>query len=501
MGRRLPVWGALTVRSLSTKLILALLVILIATGAGFLWLAKWSSDRYAQEVRQRLNAMVAQYIVAEENFFADAAVNVAALERVAHMAMVINPAAEVYLLDAQGNILGHAQPAGQVQATRVDLGPLTRYLNGSAAPPVFGDDPRNPGRHKVFSVAEVRNDEKLDGYVYVVLGGARYDSEAARVLDSYILRTSAIGAAAIIAVALIAGLLLFRFLTRRLRLLARGLEAFEASGFREPVHIGARRSRGDEIDALARTFDSMSATIVDQITQLQVTDRTRRELIANVSHDLRTPVASMKGYLDTLLMSDADLSNEQRQRYLAVASKHGAYLAELVEDLFELSCLDSGLVQPTTEVFSLSELVQDVAQKYELQAAQARISLQPHVDAGVALVEADIGMIQQVLENLIANALRHTPASGQISVTVTPDQNMVSTMVADTGQGIPNDALPFIFDRAYSGSGPSSEPRANTGLGLAIVKRILELHHASIRVTSQVGRGTAFRFDLPIASP
>ena len=243
----------------------------------------------------------------------------------------------------------------------------------------------------------------------------------------------------------------------------------------------------------------MSSTIVDQINRLETTDRTRRELIANVSHDLRTPIASMQGYLDTLILKQESLSEDERQRYLEVASNHCAYLAKLVGDLFELSCLDSGLIQPRTEIFSLSELVQDVAQKYQLQAAQRRVRLEPHVESGVPLVDADIGMIQQVLENLIGNALKHTPPKGEISVTVTPNGDRVSTVVADTGNGIAGDDLPFIFQRAYTGANNASNRRANAGLGLAIVKRILDLHRCPIDVTSQVGNGSAFRFELPVA--
>ncbi len=366
---------------------------------------------------------------------------------------------------------------------------------------VFGSDPRNPGERKVFSAAPIDVDGRRAGYVYVVLGGEKYESEASRVLDSHILRVSVGSVVALVFVSALIGLLAVRLLTRRLRRLVGDLQAFEDGGFREPVSASQGSANGgDEIHALRGTFHEMSATIVDQIRQLETTDRTRRELIANVSHDLRTPIASMKGYLDTLIIKHDALDDEKRRHYLQVASRHSAYLGKLVEDLFELSCLDSGVIQPHREAFSLSELVQDVAQKYQLQAAQARITLAPHVEGGVPLVNADIGMIQQVLENLIGNALRHTPARGEISVTVTPGANRVTTTVADTGQGIASDDLPHIFNRAYTGGEDRQKTRANAGLGLAIVKRILDLHQSEITVTSRVGEGSAFRFELPLST-
>ncbi len=487
------------IRSLSTKLVIALLILLISVGLVFMWLAKWSSDRYHQEITQRLNSTIAMYIMNEETLLDGDEVNTTALEHFGHMAMVINPVAEVYLLDVRGNILGHALPLADVNATRVGVEPIQRYLSGTSLPPIRGDDPRNPQEKKVFSAAPIEVDGEVAGYVYVVLGSAKYESEAERVLDSHILRISIMSVGAIIFVSGLAGLLIVSFLTRRLRRLVGDLQAFESGGFREPIAQARRDRHGDEIDTLRGTFHDMSATIADQIDRLKTTDRTRRELIANVSHDLRTPIASMKGYLDTLIIKHDSLGSEQSRRYLEVASHHSAYLGKLVEDLFELSCLDSGVIQPNPESFSLSELVQDVAQKYQLQAAQARITLEPHVDSGVPLVDADIGMIQQVLENLIGNALRHTPASGSISVTVTPARDHVITVVADTGQGIASDDLPHIFNRAYSGGDSSAQTRANAGLGLAIVKRILDLHHCHIAVTSKVGEGSAFRFELPVA--
>ncbi|MFT5449431.1 MAG: two-component system OmpR family sensor kinase [Gammaproteobacteria bacterium] len=487
--------------SLNRKLLLAMLVVLVGLGIGYVSLSNWSNARYSQEVTQRLNAMIAQYVVAEEDFFANGTANLDALQHVAQMAMIINPAVEVYLLDTDGRILGHGVPAEQVRLERVNIEPLEQYLRdgGAVRGPVFGDDPRDSESQRVFSVAPVMADGELAGYLYVVLGGATYQSIAEAVHESHILRVYVAAAVALLLFAVLTSVLVFSFLTRRLSTLVKRVDAFSASGFLEPVVFPTPRGRADEIDFLASTFNELSATVVEHISRLKQTDRTRRELIANVSHDLRTPIASMQGYIDTLLIKHDTLSAQQRDSYLRVASKHGCYLGKLVDDLFELSCLDSGLVKPKREVFSMNELVQDVVQKYQLQAAQARIRLEQDIDGDLSLVDADIGMIQQVLENLISNALKHTPVSGKVSLSVVPGKGAVVTTIADTGMGIPNDDLPYIFDRAYKASNSASNLRANAGLGLAIVKKILELHHAPISVHSHVGAGCAFRFELPVA--
>ena len=488
--------------SLNRKLMLTMLAILVGLGIGYVSLSNWSTARYHQEVTQRVNAMIAPYVVAAETFFDGDDVNLGALAHVAQMAMVINPAVEVYLLDLNGKILGHAFPPEQVQISHVALAPLQTYLRqgGTVRGPLFGDDPRNSQRKRVFSVAKVRSDDKPAGYLYVVLGGETYESIAEGVHNNHSMRVYAAAALTLLLFAMLTSALVFTFLTRRLTKLVKSVEAFAAGGFREAVAYPRSQGKGDEIDFLAGTFSELSATVVDHINRLEQNDLTRRQLIANVSHDLRTPIASMQGYIDTLLIKYEDLSPQQRQRYLQVASTHGQYLGKLVEDLFELSCLDSGLVTPRREVFSMSELVQDVVQKYQLQAAQARVQLDPHVEVDLALVDADIGMIQQVLENLIGNALRHTPASGKVSLFVAPGNDAVVTTIADTGTGIPSEDLPHIFDRAYKATNSASSLRANAGLGLAIVKRILDLHQAPISVHSRLGNGSAFSFELPLAS-
>jgi signal transduction histidine kinase len=279
------------------------------------------------------------------------------------------------------------------------------------------------------------------------------------------------------------------------------MEAFRRSDFRQPVEVPAalRRDSGDEIDRLGVTFDRMVRRIVDQIGQIQHADASRRELIANVSHDLRTPLASLQGAIETLLIKGAELSEAEKRRYLDLALKNCKGLGHSTVELFELATLESHDRPLCVEPFSIAELVQDVAQKFRPEAERRRLTLETDAPANLPFVSADIGLIERVFENLIENAMKYTPAGGTIRLSLVSDRERAVARVADTGRGIPAEDLPRVFDRSYRVDRERGDAPEGAGLGLAIAKRILELHGSSIGVESAVGAGTTFSFDLAVA--
>lgn len=225
----------------------------------------------------------------------------------------------------------------------------------------------------------------------------------------------------------------------------------------------------------------------------------RRDLIANVSHDLRTPLASLRGYVDTLLIKDDSLNFDKRRSYLEIVAKQSERLSHLVEQLFELAKLDFKGFEIDREPLKLDELGGDVLQKFELGAEQQEIALRFEAPDDVPFVHADIGLIERALENLIDNALKHSRAGGAVTLAIGCEQNQVRTKVTDSGDGIPEKDLPHIFDRFYRGD--KSRGTAGAGLGLAITKRIVELHGSRISVASSAESGTCFSFALEVANP
>ena len=490
-------------KSLYSKLAAVLTGLFCLVGLAIIVVTIFSTDMYQQEVNQRLNNKLADHIVAERLLMQNNRVNQEALEDIFHMLMVINPSIEIYLLDTEGTILAFSAAPDKVKRKRVDLGPVKRLLEGHATIPVSGEDPRSPGGKKVFTAARIPEQGELQGYLYVILGGETYDSVVHKLKASYILQLSTWMIFASLLFALVAGLVLFASLTGRLKRLANAMDAFKSGTRKSQIEFLPQKSghRADEIDRLGSTFTQMAARIEDQMEQLQRADATRRELIANVSHDLRTPLATLQGYIETLLLKEDSLGPEERRSYLQTAIKHCERLSILVSELLELAKLDSSDIRVEPEPFNLSELAHDVVQKFQLKAAEKQIALLTKFDKDLPFVNADIGMIERVLENLIENAIQNTPRGGSISLVLRPQSEDIAIQVSDTGCGIPTEELAHIFDRFYQLDKSRKSEQGHSGLGLAITKKILELHDRSINVVSALGSGTTFSFQLPAKSP
>jgi len=498
-------------KSLFAKLSLALLLVVTLLGSGFFLIERYSTQNYYEEITQRLNASIAMYVTGERQLMENFVVNRDALSLLAQQAMIINPAVEVYLLDTDGNILAHTFPPESIVQKKVDLEPIKALIGGNVDMPLRGTDPRNQHREKIFSAFPVMYNDVLQGYLYAVLGGAKYDELANTVRHSYVQRLSVGALLAIVLGAFLIGLLVFWLFTRRLSLLTTRVNAFTDSGFGENAQgsipggdLGSLTSavdhEADEIGQLEYAFSAMSNKLYEQFENLKKTDQLRRELVSNVSHDLRTPLASMHGYVETLLIKNDELSPEKRLEYLEIARKHTQRLGELIGDLFELSKLDSASIHPSLEAFSLAELLHDTVHEFGLDAEKRNIDLSVEAPDDPSIVFADIGLVQRVLENLIRNALKFTPAGGKIIISLDNKPGAVAVAIQDTGCGIAEEDLEHVFDRFYRAENASQESTNNAGLGLAIVRKILDLHGSRITVSSQPDRGTCFKFDLPTSA-
>ncbi len=242
----------------------------------------------------------------------------------------------------------------------------------------------------------------------MVLGGDSYTGAAQMYASSYTLQASAAWSGLGPLFALCTALGLFAYLTRRLRRLSAAMTAFSDGDGQARMALPSGGG-GDEIDRVASGFNAMAERISQQLERLRHKDRLRRELVANVSHDLRTPLASLGGHLETLSLKEGELSGSERRRYLDTALQAAERLNRLVAELFELAKLEAAEIRPTPEPFSLPELVQDVMQKLAMRAQGEGVKLVQRFASGVPFVLADIGLIERVLENLLTNALRHTP--------------------------------------------------------------------------------------------
>jgi len=491
------------------KLAAVLFGLFCLIGTVAILLTLYATQSYFQEVSQKLNRTLAERMVSEKILMEEGRVNDEVLKEIFHQLMVINPSIELYLLDPQGTILTFSAPPGKVKRRHISLDPIEQFLSGAVDFPILGDDPRSLTRKKVFSAFPIETlGGSIEGYLYIILGGEEFDSVMQVLEESYILRLSVWTVGTILVLTLLAGLLCLKLLTQKLNSLALAMDSFRRGELSAQPDVSSQSDarpsearRGDEIDALGTTFTQMAELIRRQVQHVRQTDQLRRELVADVSHDLRTPVTSLQGYLETLLLKEGALSPQERRGYLEIAAAQSKHLGKLIAELFELAKLNSPETIPHVETFSLGELVQDVVQKFRLAVEQKHVTLQAKLGTDLAFVSADIGLIERVLENLIENALRYTPPGGRITVSLSRMGENIMTQVTDTGCGIPPEDLSHIFDRYYQVGKQQQTSDRGAGLGLAITKRILELHGSAIAVQSAVNRGTTFSFHLAAAQP
>ena len=486
--------------SFSQRLSAVFVVLLLACCAASVALQMRGSERHEQEVIQRLSLDLAPQIARYPELMEPRGFNPSAVSGLFDKLMAVNPSVEVYLLDAGGRIQSYSAPEGAVKRLQVDLAPVRRLLGGGALP-IFGDDPRSPDGRKVFSAAPLKAAGRDAGYVYVILQGESRESLAARVNAGSAANAMLWSMALVALLGLVAGLAAFRLITRPLRTLTEAVRGLETQGMSwlpqaRPLLRQAARS-GGEIALLGQSFERLAQRTQEQWQALRNQDQQRRELFANLSHDLRTPLTSLHGYLETLRMKSEVLEPQEQRRYLDIALEQSRKVGRLAQEMFELARLEYGVVKPEMEQFFLTDLLQDVFQKFELAVEAKHQCLVADIAPGLPPITADLAMMERVLMNLIDNAVRAAPEGGEITVELQPHaQGGIEVTVRDTGPGISAALQEHLFERpAFTGYAAAQGARSG-GFGLMIVHRILQLHESTIRLMSRPGAGAVFRFVL-----
>ena len=489
-------------KTLNGRIALAVIALIGLISVFYIVVAVQTTQLYQQEIQQKLNRTLADHIAKDIPLLSDGTANQPALKDLFHTLMIVNPSIELYLVDVRGQILSFNAPPGKVKLKVIALSPVQKFLAHDTERPIRGNDPRNPDRSKVFSAAPVYENDVLAGYLYIVLAGENYDTVVDMIRDSYILRLLFWLGLAGAGLGLVAGFGALKWLTRRVKQISFSVEGFKNSEFRTPIKLRnwQSESSGDEIDKMGATIEQMSQVIVGQVQQLRQADVTRRELMANISHDLRTPLTSMRGYLETLQIKKNTLTDAEQDKYIDLTIKHSERLSALITDLFELAMLESPDSRAQIEHFSLAELTHDVIQKFEYKTAQKKLQVRCEIPEHAPFARGDIAMIERVLENLIENAIKFSHDGGTLTICVTHDGGELEVKVVDTGIGIAEEELPNVFQRFYCVDGARSDRAKSSGLGLAIAHRILQLHGSDIQVDSIPGKGSSFFFSLPIAT-
>lgn len=480
--------------SLVWRIGIVFLAILLTLSAVYVYIAAWTAEMYYQEAVQKLGAEIAPHIASGNNCFINGEANEEVLRDVFHDVMVINPSIEVYLLDKEGKILTFYAPNKKVVLEYIPLDPVNEFIKTGGSKMVMGHDPKNERAEKTFSAAEVYEDSVLMGYIYVILEGEQYENASQLLLGSYIVRLAVRSMTITFIAAAIISMLALTVITRNVRRVVQDVRKFKEGDLSSRIKIKGKT----ELNEFGDAFNDMADTIVQNIKDMKTMDNLRRDLIANVSHDLRTPLATIQGYIETIMMKSDTLSDEERKNYLNTIFSSAERLKNLVSELFELSRLEAREKKPNPESFSIAELVQDIQQKNLVIAEAKKIVLKLEFSPDLPFVYADIGMMEKVLQNLLDNAIKFTQDDGTITISMQPEKDFIIVCVSDTGKGISKEELPNIFDRYQQTDRGNIDENTGLGLGLAIVKKMLEVHDIKIDVQSNEGVGTSFIYRVPV---
>lgn len=482
---------------------------------GVIWLvAHQAQQRYFEEKTQELSRPIPMFIAQQVPLFSNGNFNREALAELATHVMIINPSLQLYLLDTQGQVIASAVDDALVVKKLIDLEPVHQFLNEQGASTVYGDDPMSLDGEQIFSAYPV-SDAGLGtsgcapcGYVYAVVNVEPISSIWQAFVGSQALRYATEILFAIILCVILVTVALFFMLTRPLRSTAREIAQWQlAAGETDqktPGIVLSAQGAGNELKLLENTCRDMAHRLTRQYQELETADFQRRQLFTRLSHDLRTPLTSVCGVLETLSSTSSSMPDNDRQKYMMVASRQARKLHHLIDQVFELARLDSGDVALQLEPLSFQELTMDTVQELVPHAKEKGVKLRyvPVNPECQPMVLGDIAQLNRVMVNLLSNAVRCTSSSGSVIASTRADHHSgIMVEIIDTGCGFANElhqaplaSLDLTEDinirAAHSG----------TGLGLGIVSRILELHGTQATVTSKTGIGTLVRFALPAAA-
>ena len=364
-------------------------------------------------------------------------------------------------------------------------------MGGEAERERFGRGGGGRGRRPFAEYAEITIGGNLEGVVAVPSTPPPLDVSIRAIAPTL----AWVGVALLSAGSALMAFVIFRPTRRRLRSLEHAARAL-GDGHTD---VRADEAGGDEVSALSATFNKMADDLQARAAALGESDRARRQLLADVSHELMTPLAGIRGYVETLAMPELTLDDETRRRYLGVVDEETHKLEAIIGDLLDLARLEGGGDTLEREPVLVDDLFRRVADRHQPELRERGVTLTAVTAAGTPLVYGDPDRLEQALQNVAANAIRHTPPGGQVSLRAEADGNRVRITVADTGPGIPPEHLAHVFDRFYKVDASRAGTRvpSGSGLGLSIVRAIVARHGGEVHASNRPEGGAVFTFLLP----
>jgi len=328
--------------------------------------------------------------------------------------------------------------------------------------------------------------------VYIIDNKATVQSLSARLFD-IIVNALAVG----LVISVLLALLLAKALITPIQSLTKASERVAAGDF--SAHLS--NDSTDEIGTLSRTFNEMAVQLEGSIDEMQRSEKMRKEFVANVSHELRTPITSIRTYAETLQESGSTMDETTISHFLDVIVNESDRISKIVQDLLVLSKFDAGNYTFNYSSFSFRKSAEEVFNAQALEAQRRGQSFSFEAENEIPEIIGDHMRIEQVLTNMVSNAIKYTQEGGNIKVAVGGKNGKVWCKVQDNGIGIPKDDLDHVFERFYRVDKARSRESGGTGLGLSIAFEIVQRHDGTLSVESDAGKGTAIIMELPVEGP
>lgn len=455
---------------------IGILIFILITVLSLLFIAitYLTTTEFYQSGTQLLNKDVAAHIAKFTSPFEEKGLNKNIADSVFYNAMVLNPGIEVYFLDTAGNVIYYYAADSLIKLHKIPLTNITKHIQAGGEDYIKGPDPRNPAEQKVFSAAEVNSNGKKLGYIYVIVGGNEYKHATSMIFKSRVFGFAITALCTIIIVSVILSLWYINRLEKSFKKIILVLNEF----MKGDLDVRFDKNRKDEFAPITDSFNQMATLLSYNISRLKQTEQERKDFIATISHDLRTPLSVAKGYTETAItrIHAGEINKREIDSFIQLVHKKLQQIEVMVQNLFELSRMESIHFSPNKEQFIFSEVLNEIYKVAEKTAAEKNINIACKGCEDHSWIYADIRMMERVVQNLFDNALKYTHAGGGIHITMKKTEDVLNVIFSNSGK-LPDDLVIWINAPARQGETSAVTKPAYAGLGLMIVKKIIELHH------------------------
>lgn len=464
----------------------------------FIFITYFATTHFYQASTQLLNKDVAAHIAKFSSPFERDGINKRKADSVFQNAMVLSPSAEVYFLDTTGKVIAFHASKSDIRLWNLPTDHIKNYLASKGQAYIKGPDPRDPDNPKIFSASEVLYHSKKIGYIYVILGSNEYRNVSQMLFSSHVSNLAIEAFCIVILFSIIISFMYLRNMQKSFNRMLAVLERFEDGDFQARFKIKEQH----ELAPFTEGFNRMADLLVYNINRLTQLENSRKDFIAHISHDLRTPLAIARGYAETLVIKKAagTLAAKDLDDYIQMILDKIFQVEHLVNMLFELTKIESSEFKLNNEPFVLSEIVQETVNTFQLNAEAKKITLECTQCQYHVWVNADVHMMERVIQNLLENAVKNTPVSGVIQVGLSVDKNDLTCKIQNTGNPLSPELMDWINDTGKNSAVHLEKP-TKSGLGLTIIKKILHLHGSVLRVDIANDSAIIFSFSLPIYEP